>query len=220
MSDLDVIDGLFNAVLDYDGAQVKVLIRQALDDGRDVQDILEDGLIAAMDDIGAQFSDGEIFVPEMLIAANAMKGGLELLRPILAGTNRKPIGRVVIGTVQGDLHDIGKNLVSMSLEGAGFDVIDIGVDTRADQFVDAIEQHHPQIVALSALLTTTMGSMRGIIERIKSASPDTWILVGGAPVNAQFAAAISADGFGNDATAAVIEARRLMQMSAQSDRHG
>lgn len=214
MSDAANYSSLYDAVLDYDGDLVKDLVEDALETGADVQEILDKSLIPAMDEVGSRFSSGEIFVPEMLMAANAMKQGLEILRPILAKSDRKSIGRVVIGTVQGDLHDIGKNLVSMALEGAGFDVVDLGVDVNSDTFVRAVAQHKPDVVALSALLTTTMGSMKGIIQKLKAASPEIRVIVGGAPVNAEFATAVEADGFGEDAPGAVIVARQLIGIPA------
>ena len=201
---------LYNAVLDYDGDLVQNLVKSSIADGSDAQALLDNDLIPAMDEVGSRFSSGEIFVPEMLMAANAMKKGLELLRPILAKRGRKAIGRVVIGTVQGDLHDIGKNLVAMALEGAGFDVIDLGVDVKAEVFIAAVEQHRPDIVALSALLTTTMGSMKVIIEKLKAAFPEIPVIVGGAPVTQTFATSISADGFGENAPGAATAARQLV----------
>lgn len=203
---------LYYAVIDYDEDLVREIVQEELAKGVTAQILLDDHLIPAMDEIGVLFSAGKIFVPEMLLAANAMKSGLELLRPLLAKTNRKAVGRVVIGTVQGDLHDIGKNLVAMALEGAGFEVFDLGVDVKAEAFIAAVEQHQPDFVALSALLTTTMGSMKGIIERIKAHSPGIKVIVGGAPVTEGFADTISADGFGEDAPSAAIVARRLVTL--------
>ncbi|MCC7286738.1 MAG: corrinoid protein [Burkholderiaceae bacterium] len=206
---------LYHAVLDYNGDLVKDLIEEALENGVDVQQILSKSLIPAMDEVGFRFASGSIFLPEMLMAANAMKQGLKILRPILVRSDRKSfLGRVVIGTVQGDLHDIGKNLVSMALEGAGFDVVDLGVDVNSDTFVQAVARHNPDIVALSALLTTTMGSMKGIIRKLKTASSEIRVIVGGAPVNADFATSVEADGFGADARDAVIIARQLIGIPA------
>lgn len=215
MSEIEeLMASLYDGVLDYESDLVHSLVKEALGMDVDAQEILDRSLIPAMDEIGSRFSEGEIFVPEMLMAANAMKRGLELLRPILAKNERKPIGHIVIGTVKGDLHDIGKNLVSMSLEGAGFEVIDLGVDVNASQFIDAVGLHKPQIVALSALLTTTMISMRGIIESLKSEFPDVKVIVGGAPLNETFARSIHADGFGQDGYHAAIVARQLVGQAA------
>ncbi|MCP4935587.1 MAG: cobalamin-binding protein [bacterium] len=199
-----------DAVLDYDGEQVERLVNRELDAGTPVKQVLDIGLIEPMDDIGEQFSTGEIFVPEMLMAANAMKSGLNVLRPILAENKSEPVGRVVMGSVQGDLHDIGKNLTGMLLEGAGFEVIDLGVDQKPDLFVAAVEEHDPDIVGLSALLTTTMGAMKITTELLREKFPQVKVMVGGAPVTQEFADAIGADGYSEDAPGAAILARKYM----------
>ncbi len=210
MSQNDDLYEIADAVLDYDGDEVVRLLRRELEAGTKVEDILNIGLIEPMGDIGEQFSSGEIFVPEMLMAANAMKAGLEILRPILATTDAEPVGKVVIGTVEGDLHDIGKNLVTMMLEGAGFEVVDLGVNRKPQDFADATREHSPDIVALSALLTTTMRSMRATTALLKEQFADIKVMVGGAPVNTEFADAIGADGFSEDAPGAASLARRFI----------
>ncbi len=214
MSDKESLYDIADAVLDYDRDEVVRLLRRELDAGREVKDILNIGLIDPMGDIGDQFSDGEIFVPEMLMAATAMKAGLQVLRPILAKTDAEPAGKVLLGSVQGDLHDIGKNLVTMMLEGAGFDVVDIGVNQKPQNFADAVQKHTPDIVGLSALLTTTMVSMKATTELLKEKYPAIKVIVGGAPVNQLFANAIGADGFSEDAPGAAVLAKRFMDESA------
>lgn len=179
--------------------RVQVLLEQ----GYDPEKIMKEGLIPAMDEVGDLFQKGEYFVPEMLVAARAMKQGLEVLRPRLVQAGVKPLGKVVIGTVKGDLHDIGKNLVTMALEGAGFQVIDLGTDVAPHKFVEAIQQHQPQLVGMSALLTTTMLSMKDTIAAIQAAGlrDKVRIMIGGAPIRQEFAAEIGADFYGADPTA-------------------
>jgi 5-methyltetrahydrofolate--homocysteine methyltransferase len=172
--------------------------------------ILNKGLIGAMDEVGEQFSRGKLYVPEMLQAAQTMKTGLEVLRPKLVGASAKPRGTVVIGSVKGDLHDIGKNLVAMMLEGAGFRIVDLGVDVPPERFVDAAKENHANLVAMSALLTTTMPSMDETVARIKEASVGARAIVGGAPVNREYADKIHADGYSSDAVGAVELAKSLV----------
>jgi len=214
MSDKENIYEIADAVLDYDGDEVVRLLRRELDAGSNVEDILNIGLIEPMADIGDQFTEGEIFVPEMLMAATAMKAGLEVLRPILAESDSEPVGKVLLGSVQGDLHDIGKNLVTMMLEGAGFEVYDIGVNQKPEAFAEAVQKYTPDIVGLSALLTTTMVSMRTTTTLLKEKFPLLKVIVGGAPVNQEFADAIGADGFSEDAPGAALLARRFMEERA------
>lgn len=204
------IQDIFNAVLAFDEAKVKTLTQTEIDAGADVNALLNEGLIAAMDDVGRKFSQGDLFVPEMLMAAHAMKAGLLIIKPLLTQSDANDKGTIVIGTVKGDLHDIGKNLVTMMLEGAGFNVIDIGVDMDADQFVTAARQHKAKIVALSALLTTTMPEMKKTVAAIREAGLSVKTMVGGAPVTANFADQIGADGYSDDAPGAVEMARRLL----------
>ena len=206
----DRLDEIYLSVLNYESDRVAELVRKEVEYGTDINVILNDALIAAMGEVGDEFSNGRLFVPEMLLAATAMRSGLDVLRPLLTGTTTKPIGRIVIGTVKGDMHDIGKNLVGMMLEGGGFELIDLGVDVAADDFVSAAREHQATAVALSALLTTTMPNMRKVVEALKRAGYNGGIMVGGAPLNAEFAAAIGASGFAPDAPGAVRLARRFV----------
>ena len=174
--------------------------------------VLNDALVEGMRIVGIDFRDGILFVPEVLLAANAMKAGMEILRPLLAETGAEPIGKVVIGTVKGDIHDIGKNLVAMMLEGAGFEVIDLGINTDADAFLAAIDEHQPDIIGLSALLTTTMPYMKVVIDTLQERGlRDKYIvLVGGAPLNEEFGQAIGADAYCRDAAVASETAKQLV----------
>ena len=206
------IQEVYNAVLNGAMGETSGKVQDALDAGNTPDAILNEGLITAMGEIGQRFEDGEVYVPEMLISAKSMKFGLELLRPHLVTADVKPLGRVVIGTVQGDLHDIGKNLVGMMMEGAGFEVIDLGVDVKAEDLIEAVKEHNPDIVALSALLTTTMGNMKSAIELLEDAGikGDVKVIVGGAPVTQEFADEIGADGFRSDASQAANLAKELV----------
>ena len=175
--------------------------------------VLDEALVAGMSIVGEDFRDGILFVPEVLLAANAMKAGMAILRPLLAETGAEPIGKMVIGTVKGDIHDIGKNLVGMMMEGAGFEVIDLGINTDADAYLAALEQHRPDILGMSALLTTTMPYMKVVIDRMKEKGirDDFIVLVGGAPLNEEFGRAIGASAYCRDAATAVEVAKRLVQ---------
>jgi 5-methyltetrahydrofolate--homocysteine methyltransferase len=204
------IQDIFQAVMTFDEASVKKLVQAELEAGTDIDTILNEGLIGAMDEVGKKFSEGELFVPEMLMAAQAMKGGLEILKPLLAEGTTESKGTVVIGTVKGDLHDIGKNLVAMMMEGAGFNVVDLGVDVEAAKFVEAAQANKAKVVALSALLTTTMPAMQATIDAIKEAGLAVKTIVGGAPVTQAFADQIKADGYSDDAPGAVELARKLI----------
>ncbi len=183
-----------------------------LKEGVNAEDIMSDALIPAMDEVGDLFQKGDYFVPEMLVAARAMQQGLEVLKPRMVENGIEPVGKVVIGTVKGDLHDIGKNLVTMALEGAGFEVIDLGTDVSPDKFVDAIKENQPTVVGLSALLTTTMMAMKDTIDAIKAAGLDVKIMIGGAPVRQEFADEIGADFCGHDSTAGRNYAREVATM--------
>jgi len=187
------------------------LIGQAIDAGLKPGDIIQDALITGMTVVGEKFKTGEIYVPEMLIAARAMKAGLEKLRPLLVGTEVKSLATVVLGTVKGDLHDIGKNLVAIMLEGAGCKVVDIGVDVAPQKFIDAIRQHQPEFVGISALLTTTMPTMRETIAAFENAGirKSVKVLVGGAPVTQKFADEIGADGYAKNAAEVADKIRAL-----------
>ncbi len=175
--------------------------------------VLNDALVEGMRIVGIDFRDGILFVPEVLLAANAMKAGMAILRPLLAETGAQRIGKVVIGTVKGDIHDIGKNLVAMMLEGGGFEVINLGINTDADKFIAALEEHKPDILGMSALLTTTMPYMKVVIEELKKRGlrDDYIVLVGGAPLNEEFGAAVGADAYCRDAAVAVETAKALVQ---------
>src|SRR3954471_1140708 len=175
--------------------------------------VLNEALVEGMRIVGIDFRDGILFVPEVLLAANAMKGGMEILRPLLVETGAEPVGKVVIGTVKGDIHDIGKNLVAMMLEGAGFEVIDLGINTDAAQFLAALDEHKPDILGMSALLTTTMPYMKVVIDTLKEQGrrEDQIVLVGGAPLNEEFGSAIGADAYCRDAAVAAETAKSLVQ---------
>lgn len=207
------LEPVYNAIIEGNLGVVKENVQAALDAGVAPESVLKEGMIPAMTEVGRLFEEGDYFVPEMLIAARAMQGGLSILRPYLVDAGVKPIGTVAIGTVEGDMHDIGKNLVMMMLEGAGFEVVDLGVDVKAQSFIDAVQENGAQIVAMSALLTTTMNKMQVTIDSIKEAglSDRVKVIVGGAPVTADYAKAIGADGFAADASQAATLARSLVQ---------
>jgi 5-methyltetrahydrofolate--homocysteine methyltransferase len=190
---------------------IEGLVKAAIADGEDLQRLINDALISAMDVVGKRFGSGEIFVPEMLVSALAMKKGLELIKPLLKG-DRASSGRIVIGTVKGDMHDIGKNLVTMMLEGAGFQVVDLGININVQTVIDKVQELKPQILCLSTLLTLTMPEMQKVIEELKSNGlrDKVKVMVGGAPVDQRFADQIGADGYGKDAVEAVALARRLV----------
>jgi 5-methyltetrahydrofolate--homocysteine methyltransferase len=203
---------LYTAVLEGDASSARTLTEQAIAEGVDPQSLLGDYMIPAMDEVGRRFETNEYFVPELLIAARAMKGCLALIRPLLAAQGSEPIGKVAIGTVRGDLHDIGKNLVAAMLEGGGFEIIDLGVDVSPEKFVAAVKDSGAQIVALSALLTTTMPGMKQTIEALNGAGvrSNVKIMIGGAPVTQRYADEIGADGFSDTASGAVRIARDMM----------
>ena len=201
---------LYTAILEGDAPTAKSTVAAALEEGVDPQDLLSKYMIPAMDEVGRRFETNEYFVPELLIAARAMKGALELIRPKLAATGAQPVGRVVIGTVRGDLQDIGKNLVAAMLEGGGFEVIDLGVDVSPEKFIEAVKEKGAQIIAMSALLTTTMPGMKTTIESVKTAGVPVKVMIGGAPVTQRYADEIGADGFSDNASGAVRVARSLV----------
>lgn len=206
------INEIFTAVLNGDAGEAKQKVQAALDDGISPENLLNEGLIAAMKEVGRLFEEGEYFVPEMLVSARAMQFGMSVLRPVLVEQDIKPVGKVVIGTVKGDLHDIGKNLVGMMLEGSGFQIIDLGTDVTPEKFLEAIKTHQPDIVGMSALLTTTMTNM-GIILRYleeNDARDRVKVIIGGAPITQKYANEIGADGFAPDASQAAVIAKRLM----------
>jgi methylmalonyl-CoA mutase cobalamin-binding domain/chain len=198
----------------YDGLkeEIEIAVRILLDRGWTPYDVLTKALVEGMRIVGVDFRDGILFVPEVLMAANAMKAGMAILRPLLIATGAPKIGKMVIGTVKGDIHDIGKNLVCMMMEGAGFEVFDIGINNGVEKYLAAIEQHQPEILGMSALLTTTMPYMKVVIDTLKEKGmrDDYIVLVGGAPLNESFAQAVGADAYCRDAAVAVETARALM----------
>lgn len=205
------LKSIYENVIDGQASEVAAGVEAALADGLGAEKILNEGLIAAMDEVGRRFEEGDFFVPEMLIAARAMQAGMQLLKPHLAESDVKSAGKVAIGTVKGDLHDIGKNLVAMMLEGAGFEVQDLGVDVPPETFVKAA-QDGAQVIGMSALLTTTMGNMPGTIEALKAAGLRDLVkvMIGGAPVTQEYADQIGADGFASDASSAARLTRQLL----------
>ena len=200
----------------YDGYADEVVeeVNEALARKMTPYEVLTNGLVAGMDVVGADFRDGILFVPEVLMAAKSMKAGMGVLRPLLAETGAAKVGTVVVGTVKGDIHDIGKNLVGMMLEGAGFEVIDLGINNSVEEFMGAIEKHNPDILGMSALLTTTMPYMRTVIDALKEKGirQEMTVLVGGAPLNAAFAEDIEADAYCRDAAVAVETAKKFMRI--------
>ena len=207
-----LLDDIFDAVLDHEDQETARLVRKALTENVPVHDILDGALIAAMDEVGEDFSTGRIFVPEMLMAARAMKAGLEEVRPILTDTGKPPKGRVLLATVQGDVHDIGKNLVGMMLEGAGYEVVDIGVNRTPDEILEKARELSPNVVGLSALLTTSMPQMQKTVDLFKQSGVHYPVIVGGAPVTREFADVIGADGYGENAPHAVETVHGLVAM--------
>jgi 5-methyltetrahydrofolate--homocysteine methyltransferase len=209
----ELLQKLFDSIIEGDVNNVKLNLQVALDAKLDPITILNDGMIAAMREVGRRFESRECFVPEMLIAARAMQSGMSALKPLLQKTDIKSSGKVVIGTVKGDLHDIGKNLVALMLEGAGFEIKDLGVDVPIVEFVHAVENENPDIIALSALLTTTMPVMKQIIDAIVAAGlrDKVKIMLGGAPVTEDYSKKVGADGFAPDASRAVNIAKSLVE---------
>jgi 5-methyltetrahydrofolate--homocysteine methyltransferase len=208
----ETLKSLFDAILDGDVETAKSNVQKALDAQLNPTTILNEGMIAAMREVGCRFEAGEYFVPEMLISARAMQTGMAILKPHLQQSDVKSSGKVVIGTVKGDLHDIGKNLVTLMLEGAGFEVKDLGVDVPVEKFVHAVQEEKPDLVAMSALLTTTMQMMKQTVDALVEAGlrDRVKIIVGGAPVTETFAKEVGADGFSQDASRAVSVAKSLV----------
>jgi methylmalonyl-CoA mutase cobalamin-binding domain/chain len=212
LSDEDLVQQMHDDLYDGLAEEIDEGTRILLDRGWEPQAVLNDALVEGMRIVGIDFRDGILFVPEVLLAANAMKAGMEVLRPLLAETGAETIGKVVIGTVKGDIHDIGKNLVAMMLEGAGFDVVNLGINTDADEFIAALDEHKPDILGMSALLTTTMPYMKVVIEALKEKGirDDYIVMVGGAPLNEEFGVAIGADAYCRDAAVAAETAEALV----------
>ncbi|MBC3900261.1 cobalamin B12-binding domain-containing protein [Acetobacterium malicum] len=203
------VQKIYDAILEFEDEEVEEAVQEAIDAGVDTSVILNEGLIGAMDEVGRMFSAGTLFVPEMLMAANVMKVGLDMIKPLLKGDNSGR-GIVVIGTVAGDRHDIGKNLVSMMMEGAGFEVTDLGIDVPAEKFIEVAKEKNADLICLSALLTTTMAAMGETVAAIKKSGLPVKTMVGGAPVGQDFANDIGADGYAPDAGEAVMLGRNLM----------
>ncbi len=212
LNDEELVEQMHNDLYDGMADEITIGTNLLLSRGWGPDRVLNDALVEGMRIVGIDFRDGILFVPEVLLAANAMKSGMAILRPLLAETGAKPIGKVVIGTVKGDIHDIGKNLVGMMLEGAGFEVVDLGINTDADKFLAALELHKPDILGMSALLTTTMPYMKVVINALKERGirDDYIVLVGGAPLNEEFGQAIGADAYCRDAAVAAETAKRLV----------
>jgi len=205
----DHLDGIKEAVINGKHKEIEDLVKAAIEDGMKVHEIINDAMIVAMDVVGRRFAENQIFVPEMLVSAFTMKKGVDLIKPLLNGEETASKGTIIMCTVKGDIHDIGKNLVIMMLEGAGFHVIDLGVDLTVEKLIRKVEEIKPDILGLSALLTTTMPEMKNVIEALKSKGlrSRVKVMVGGAPVDAKFAEKIGADGYGKDAAEAVELAR-------------
>jgi 5-methyltetrahydrofolate--homocysteine methyltransferase len=208
----EIYEQLSTVILKGDVNQAPDLVQKALDENLAPKDILDNGLVAGMNEVGARFKRGDMFVPEVLMSARTMQAGLEILRPKLVASGTKLIGTIVLGTVKGDLHDIGKNLVGMMCEGAGFQVIDLGFNVPPEKFLEAIKEHQPDIVGMSALLTTTMRSMGHTIKAIEEAGlrDNVKIMVGGAPVDAEFSNRIGADGYGSNAVGGTEVAKQFV----------
>jgi methylmalonyl-CoA mutase cobalamin-binding domain/chain len=212
LNDDDLVAQMHDDLYDGLGDEITEGTNELLSRGWSPQKVLDEALVEGMRIVGIDFRDGILFVPEVLLSANAMKCGMHILRPLLAETGAEPIGTVVIGTVKGDIHDIGKNLVAMMLEGAGFEVFDLGINTDADKFIAAIAEHKPDILGMSALLTTTMPYMKVVIDTLKEKGlrNDYIVLVGGAPLNEEFGMAVGADAYCRDAAVAAETAKRLI----------
>ena len=206
------LNQLYEAILGGKLEPAVEITQQALAEGAEPKTIINDYMIKAMGEIGQRFQDGKAFVPQLLMSARAMKGALELIKPLLQGDASSTVGKVVIGTVKGDLHDIGKNLVASMLEGSGFEVVNIGIDIPAEKFIEAVHEHNPDILCMSALLTTTMPYMKTVIEAVAEAGlrDKVKIMVGGAPINQSYAEQIGADGYSDNANSAVVKAKELL----------
>jgi methylmalonyl-CoA mutase cobalamin-binding domain/chain len=218
LNDAELVEQMHDDLYDGMRPEIEQGTRILLERGWSAEKVLNEALVEGMRIVGIDFRDGILFVPEVLLAANAMKGGMEILRPILAKSDVPPIGKIVIGTVKGDVHDIGKNLVGMMLEGAGFEVIDLGINNPVEKYLAALEQHRPDILGMSALLTTTMPYMKVVIDTLKEKGlrDEYIVLVGGAPLNETFAKAVGADAYCRDAAMAVETAKKLIAERRQA----
>jgi methylmalonyl-CoA mutase cobalamin-binding domain/chain len=214
MTHEEILQQLYDDTLVGNAPSVKGLVEQGLEDGMDPSSMLYDALIPSLEEVGARFERGDYFVPEMLIAARAMQGALDILRPLLAETGAQQVGTFLMGTVKGDVHDIGKNLCNIMLEGAGFTVVDLGVNVPPEKFVEEIGRVHPDIVGFSAFLTTTMPMFKANINALEKAGirDEVIVMVGGAPVTQEYADAVGADGYSADASSAVKKAKELIQL--------
>ena len=212
LSDEELVEQMFDDLYDGLADEIREGTEILLGRGWDASRVLDDALVGGMNIVGEDFRDGILFVPEVLLAANSMKAGMAILRPLLAETGAKPVGKMVIGTVKGDIHDIGKNLVGMMMEGAGFEVVDLGINTDAETYIAALREHRPNILGMSALLTTTMPYMKVVIDAMveEGVRDDFIVLVGGAPLNEEFGAAVGADAYCRDAATAVEIAKKLV----------
>ncbi len=208
----ELVEQMWDDLYDGLGEEIVEGTNILLERGWEAKKVLDDALVGGMNIVGEDFRDGILFVPEVLLAANAMKAGMAILRPLLAETGAKPVGKMVIGTVKGDIHDIGKNLVGMMMEGAGFEVVDLGINTDADTYIEALQREQPDILGMSALLTTTMPYMKVVIDTMKEQGirEDFIVMVGGAPLNEEFGKAVGADAYCRDAATAVEVAKQLV----------
>jgi 5-methyltetrahydrofolate--homocysteine methyltransferase len=208
----DIYESLSTAILEGNAEKTPKLVKKGLEQGYSPKDLLDNGLIVGMDEVGARFKRGDMFVPEVLMSADSMSSAMEILRPLLVESGAEMLGKILMGTVKGDLHDIGKNLVSMMAEGSGFEIVDIGFNADPEKFIAGIKEHQPQIVGMSAMLTTTMRSMGHTIKAIEEAGlrDQVKIMVGGAPVDKEFANRIGADGYGSNAPHGAEVAKQLV----------
>ena len=204
------MDNLYQAIFKGMAPLAKTAVQESLANGKTPQDIIDESMIPAMEAIGQEFEAGRVFVPNLLLSARAMKSALDILKPLMLAGQTSTIGTVVIGTVKGDLHDIGKNLVASMLEGRGFKVINLGTDVSKERFIEAAKENNADIICLSALLTTTMDYMKEVVDAVRADGLDVKIMVGGAPLNAEFAAGIGADGYSSNANEAVVVAKKLL----------
>ena len=212
LSDAELVEQMFDDLYDGLADEIAEGTQILLDRGWEAKKVLDEALVAGMTIVGVDFRDGILFVPEVLLAANAMKAGMALLKPILTSTGAEPVGKLVIGTVKGDIHDIGKNLVGMMMEGAGFEVVDLGINTDVDTYLAALKEHRPNILGMSALLTTTMPYMKVVVDALveQGIRDDYIVMVGGAPLNEEFGQAVGADAYCRDAATAVEVAKKLV----------
>jgi methanogenic corrinoid protein MtbC1 len=212
LSNEELVEQMFDDLYDGLAEEISEGTQILLDRGWSAKKVLDDALVGGMNIVGVDFRDGILFVPEVLLAANAMKAGMVILQPILSATGTEPVGKLVVGTVKGDIHDIGKNLVGMMMEGAGFEVVDLGINTDADTYIAALKEHRPNILGMSALLTTTMPYMKVVVDRLieEGIRDDFIVLVGGAPLNEEFGEAVGANAYCRDAATAVELAKQLV----------